>query len=1534
VATGSRKSQLRRRLSLALLVALIVGAFAAARPDAQYEPSGYQPLAGEPFFLLSDKTYGSSDFARVRLEITSKELQLQAAREYGGADVVLYRVPRPIAFLQGQKNLRRITLDAHPAEEGLANTLLHLWDRWVIASRRAWRAVFTSGARGEVLKHAPELGTKPGWDGPTTFRHPPQFKPIPGFELMAKFRYPVHHAAPIKPPSDVKLAGSSSEFVTSSPGNVFIPLGKLEPGLYIVEAFIGGYRATTMVFASDTMAITKASSQEMVVWTAHRSTGAAVRGVKVAWTDGVGVLQSGKTDARGLVQFAREAPERSYVFGQDRDGGVFISENFYYDSEIYDTKLYAVTDRPLYRPGDEVFVKLFGRDFQSARLSRPVAAGDVTLTAYDPAGAPVANQSLKLVPETGGETSFRLPENSTAGGYELRFKYRDAMYSAAFRVAEYQKPHFEITLVPDKADFKIGEPVGGKLQLHYPDGTPVRSADVQLTVRSQQLTTVDGELGYYGQFPIRLDAETLTTNERGEAAFTLPAATEPSRYLLTALATDGAAYRVKTTRELLIERGQSSFTLRTEQQFSAPNAAVTFAFRAAGPNSGSTTTKPVSWEWVRLEDRKRNTGTLTSADSVQLTFPEGGSYTVHLRDERDNIVAAAPHWVTGGGMRPPVGTIEIVPSKERYQSGEMAELLITFPTAVDDALVTLERDRVEAAATLQRPQPWARLNRTGPTEWRALVPIRDTFAPNITFSVVYVKDGEYVFQNQGLTVAQPTIDIALRTNKEVYAPGERVDMQLTTTVAGKPVAATLAVGVVDEMVFALQPEIAPHIYDFFFHARRNNVRTAASLDFISYDLAAPRTRRASEPQTVNERRVKVLERPRRDDVDTAFWQPVVRTDASGKATLSFTMPDALTRWRITARGMVADGTVGQKVATVRTDKELYATWTSPNWMRAGDIPVATLALFNQTSGPQAVEIDVEGPGISRTQRVTLRPGANYVEQRLAGTNGDGAIAVAIKRNGAVVDRLETKFSRVPTAWPSQQSVFVDASQAAPRLDLPADARDVRVTFTMSAAEEFDRVAENLMEYPYGCIEQTASRMIPLALALESVPTGETRMRDRLSQQLNGARLRLAYMAGVNGTFAWWGHSTREDPFLTAYAFYADWLASRALHIDLPPEQWNRLLDVYREGSASLPPVHRALVVHFMQEMKLPVRTLAEGLLEDLGKNSGQGSARSFTRSVRRHAADSVLIGGSEDPLAEAFALVLADRVARRESVTPPADLMPAIEAAYQALAASGLPAADALLLANGHLASTEVRRLLGTISAEMPTLERGLALAWVRASFPTQSANAATPQLAAPWMRTVTPGGAVVWRWPSGRALPTTVQLNQPASPGTRAVVQFESTVDANARLATSLQRRLYRVVKGEEGAFKLEEVDETTRLSTKELYLDEVTVTPNGGLTLRYALLEVPLPPGASVDSTTWGINFPGAEDKLEGLERARHEPTRFGYAVPVDGVTEPIRLRHLVRFAQQGTFTLPRARLYRMYQPAAKAIEAGAATRQVEVR
>jgi uncharacterized protein YfaS (alpha-2-macroglobulin family) len=64
---------------------------------------------------------------------------------------------------------------------------------------------------------------------------------------------------------------------------------------------------------------------------------------------------------------------------------------------------------------------------------------------------------LKLDSKAGTQGRFQLPDNAVAGGYELRFNYKDQAYSSAFRVAEYIKPHFEISLNLAKQDYRTGE---------------------------------------------------------------------------------------------------------------------------------------------------------------------------------------------------------------------------------------------------------------------------------------------------------------------------------------------------------------------------------------------------------------------------------------------------------------------------------------------------------------------------------------------------------------------------------------------------------------------------------------------------------------------------------------------------------------------------------------------------------------------------------------------------------------------------------------------------------------------------------------------------------------------------------------------------------------------------------------------------------------------------------------------------------------------------------------------------------------------
>lgn len=426
----------------------------------------------------------------MRLEAPGRDYRRYQMEEYGGVDVRLYRIPDPMAFLRQQKNLHRIVVQPQYLGDGLNNTLTWLWDNWYGKSRRVMQRTFSSQSRQNVTQALPELHLGNAIIKPSRYVQNNQFSPLKKYPLVEQFRYPLWQAKPVEPQQGVKLEGASSNFISPQPGNIYIPLGQQEPGLYLVEAMVGGYRATTVVFVSDTVALSKVSGNELLVWTAGKKQGEAKPGSEILWTDGLGVMTRGVTDDSGTLQLQHISPERSYILGKDAEGGVFVSENFFYESEIYNTRLYIFTDRPLYRAGDRVDVKVMGREFHDPLHSSPIVSAPAKLSVLDANGSLLQTVDVTLDARNGGQGSFRLPENAVAGGYELRLAYRNQVYSSSFRVANYIKPHFEIGLALDKKEFKTGEAVSGKLQLLYPDGEPVKNARVQLSLRAQQLSMV------------------------------------------------------------------------------------------------------------------------------------------------------------------------------------------------------------------------------------------------------------------------------------------------------------------------------------------------------------------------------------------------------------------------------------------------------------------------------------------------------------------------------------------------------------------------------------------------------------------------------------------------------------------------------------------------------------------------------------------------------------------------------------------------------------------------------------------------------------------------------------------------------------------------------------------------------------------------------------------------------------------------------------------------------------------------------------
>ncbi|MCC6074733.1 alpha-2-macroglobulin family protein [Pseudomonas sp. MAHUQ-58] len=1509
-----------RLLGLALCALLLLP---LAQADDAVQSSGYTPQSGESFFLLADSSFASDEVARVRLEAPGRDYRRYRMEAYGGVDVRLYRIDQPLEFLKRQKNLHRVVVEGQFKGEGLSNTLAYLWDNWYRKSRRVMQRAFSYESRKQVTEAAPELKMGAAIATPTQFEAAPQFAPLKGLPLVSQFRYPLWDAKPIEPPKGVELAGSSSQFMQVNPGNVYIPLGKLKPGLYLAEALVGQYRATTVVFVSDTVAVSKIAGDQLLVWTVRKREGSAVPGTRVLWSDGLGVMSSGSTDGEGLLRLQHASPERSYVLGEDAEGGVFVSENFYYDSEIYDTKLYAFTDRPLYRPGDWVEVKIVGREFRNARDSVAPASAPVKLSVLDANGTVLQTLDLNLDGQAGSQGRFQLPDNAVAGGYELRFAYRDQLYSSAFRVADYIKPHFEIALDLAKADFRTGEPVTGNLVLLYPDGKPVKNARLQLSLRAQQLSMVDNELQYLGQFPVELSSSELQTDEQGRAALELPAASKPSRYLLSVFASDGAAYRVKTSKEILIERGAAHYRLDTARRFSAVGESVSFGYRSEQPSE----LVPARYEWVRLEDQSRGGDSLAAdARDFSIAFARPGTYTITLKDAHDLILGATGHVVSGAGLKAVAGTVEIVLDKPEYRVGDEAQALITFPEPVGEALLTLERDRVEATALLSKGGAWLALEKLNDTQYRARIPVREDFSPNLTFSVLYTKGGDYSFQNAGVKVGMPQIDIDIVTDKEQYQPGELVSVELATRFAGQPAATRLTVSVVDEMIYALQPEIAPGIDQFFYHPRRNNVRTSASLAFISYDVALPGTPSAPLRANRSERAVKVLERPRREEVDTAAWQPDLVTDADGKARFTFRMPDSLTRWRITARAVAADGQVGQRKQFVRSEKPLYLKWSGPTAFRAGDRPALGVFVFNQGEDDTQAELLSRYAGQEQRTVLQLARGINYVPLAPAALVA-GDWTGELQQDGRTADALGVGLRVVGGGWQGRQTRTLLAGAGSTPLDLPADAGDLRLHLDDSAQALFRRNLDALLDYPYGCVEQTASRLLPLSLAYPVLAGGEARIGERLRLIMQNSRLRLVQMAGPSAAFTWWGDSTPPDAFLTAYAYYADWHASRALGIELPAEHWQRVLDVYADRATASPLLQRALILGFARDMRLPVTTLLDGLLAELGA-AGAGEQVSLPEDGTA----SLVMAAPDSALGLAVARLLSVQLAGELKVRVPDALAAQLEADRGLLAASRQPFAEAVRLRLAPHDQAGAVALLQRLAAEQSTLERALALTWLRGALEqAPAAEAATP--GAGWQARRDATGERYWQW-QGEGLPTALELPASQARPLAAALSFDSAQAATGNLPVSISRRLLRLVPGDKAfAFGVEELGERP-ISSDDLYLDEVTLVSDAEQPLRYGLLEVPLPPGADVERTTWGIQLSGlGSAEAMPLEKARHEPGQLLYAVPVDSLQGRVVFRHLVRFSQKGQFDLPPARFQRMYAPHEQALEGQSALRRLEV-
>ena len=98
-------------------------------------------------------------------------------------------------------------------------------------------------------------------------------------------------------------------------------------------------------------------------------------------------------------------------------------------------------------------------------------------------------------------------------------------------------------------------------------------------------------------------------------------------------------------------------------------------------------------------------------------------------------------------------------------------------------------------------------------------------------------------------------------------------------------------------------------------------------------------------------------------VDALIWKAHVVTDENGKAKVEFKIPDNLTTWRTTVRGITKDTDVGQKVNKFISRKDLLVRMETPRFFRQDDEVVISTIVHNYLTKKKITKIHFEGKNL-------------------------------------------------------------------------------------------------------------------------------------------------------------------------------------------------------------------------------------------------------------------------------------------------------------------------------------------------------------------------------------------------------------------------------------------------------------------------------------------------------------------------------------------------------------------------------------------